>query len=60
LGVRRQVAKALLDGAAKAPPRPQAPALGAGVSDAATLAGLLRFREDALTAEVPTLAPCCC
>lgn len=50
-----QVAKTLLDVAAKRPPQPSAPAMGgsaASVSDLALLAALLRFREDSLTAEV--------
>ena len=48
------MAKALLDAATKQPPRPRAPALGAGDAplDAPTITSLLRFREDCLTAEV--------
>lgn len=41
-----QVAKALLDTAAKQPPKPQAPSLqGAFLSDPSTLTALLRFQE---------------
>lgn len=48
-----QVAKALLDTAAKKPPRPQAPSMdGASISDTGLLASLLRSREDSLTAQV--------
>ncbi len=47
------MAKALLDTAAKKPPRPQMPSMeGASVTDPTLLAALLRFREDSLTAEV--------
>ncbi len=48
-----QVAKALLDSAAKKPPQPQAPSMDTqSVTDPALLAALLRFRVDSLTAEV--------
>ena len=41
-----QVAKALLDTAAKQPPRPQAPSLqGASFADLSIIASLLRFQE---------------
>ena len=41
-----QVAKALLDSAAKAPPKPRAPSmLGASLADSSTLTALLRFQE---------------
>ena len=41
-----QVAKALLDTAAKQPPKPQAPSLqGASFADLSTIALLLRFQE---------------
>ena len=40
------MAKALLDTAAKQPPKPRAPSLqGASLSDASTLTALLRFQE---------------
>ncbi|KAK9909468.1 hypothetical protein WJX75_002711 [Coccomyxa subellipsoidea] len=49
----QQVAKALLDTAAKKPSRPQAPSMeGSSITDPALLLALLRFREDSLTAEV--------
>ncbi|CAL5219457.1 g1292 [Coccomyxa viridis] len=49
----QQVAKALLDTAAKQPPRPQAPSLqGASFADLSIIASLLRFQEDALTAQI--------
>ncbi|CAK0741867.1 hypothetical protein CVIRNUC_001356 [Coccomyxa viridis] len=49
----QQVAKALLDTAAKQPPKPRAPSLqGAFLSDPSTLTALLRFQEDMLTAEI--------
>ena len=41
-----QVAKALLDSAAKAPPKPRAPNMqGASLADPSTLTALLRFQE---------------
>ena len=41
-----QVAKALLDTAAKQPPKPQAPSLqGASFADLNIIASLLRFQE---------------
>ena len=41
-----QVAKALLDSVAKAPPKPRAPSMqGASLADPSTLTALLRFQE---------------